>query len=145
MPPPVADNTGNAVEVVSLTTASAGDLVLVDFVRRGGSKRMLGMWKQTAIDLFLTINHAASQFGLWDKDFNLLPPENSQRITYEEIWRAANQLMQRDHAAAEAAATERSRAAYAEGDIFNSDMWERVAQAVAKLTEPKPKGPNALN
>jgi hypothetical protein len=79
MPVPTSESAKQANEVMSLTTASAGDVMIVHFVRRGGSKQILGFKKQTAIDLFLTIEHAGRQFGLWDQDFQLLPAEDSQR------------------------------------------------------------------
>jgi hypothetical protein len=145
MPPPAAENTKNAVEVISLTTASAGDLVLLHLVRRAGERQFIGVRKQIAIDLFLTIKTAAEQFRLWDDEFNFLPGQNSQRITEEEILRAANQLVQQHQDTAQAEATSRSRAAYGVGDMFNFDLWERVAHAVAKLRPTKPEGPNAIN
>jgi hypothetical protein len=79
------------------------------------------MWKQAAIDLFLTLDHAGQQFGLWDKDFNLLPAENSQRITDIEIWRAANQLIHQFPGTAQSVANERftlTSASLLSGTIF---------------------------
>jgi hypothetical protein len=138
MPAPTAENTQNAVEVISLTTASAGDLVVLHLVRRGGENQFIGLRKQTAIDLFLTIKTAAEQFRLWDEDFNFLPGANSQRITDEEIVRAANQLIRQHQDTAQSEATSRSRAAYSVGDMFNFDMWERVAKAVTQFAQAKP-------
>jgi hypothetical protein len=145
MPTPSAENTNHANEVISLTTASAGALVLVHFARRDGPNQMLGMGKQVAIDLFLTFKHAGEQFGLWDQDFELVPAESSARISELEVMRAANQLMQQNPETAQAVATERSRVAYALGDVFNFNLWERVAQAVVTLNQSKPEGPNAIN
>jgi hypothetical protein len=140
MPTPSAESTSHANEVISLTTASAGDLVLVHFARRDGSTQMLGMGKQVAIDLFLTFKHAGEQFGLWDKDFELAPAESSARIPELEVTRAANQLIQQNPETAQAVAIERSRAAYALGDVFNFNLWERVAKAVVTLNQSRPDG-----
>jgi hypothetical protein len=145
MPVPTGATSNNANKVISLTTASAGDLIMVHFVRRGGSKQMLGMWRQAAVDLFLTLQHAGQQFHLWDKDFNLLPAENSHRVTDLEIWRAANQLSEQFSGNAQTVATERSLAAYAVGDMFNFEMWERVAKAAEELGKTKPAKPEAIN
>jgi hypothetical protein len=145
MPEPTAESSNQANEVVSLTTASSGDVAIVNFARRDGSTQMIGLHKQTAIDLFLIFKHAGEQFGLWDEDFELLPAESSVRIQEMEILRAANQLMQQNPETAQSVATNRSHAAYAVGDMFNFQMWARVAQAVVKPIQTKPDGPNAIN
>jgi hypothetical protein len=145
MPNPTPASTKQSNEVISFTTASAGELVLVHFVRRDRSKQMLGMGKQVAIDLFLIFKHAGEKFGLWDKDFQLVPVESRAGMQEPEVMRAANQLMQQFPGKAQAVATERSRAAYALGDVFNFELWSRVAQAVIELSEDRPDRPNAIN
>jgi len=145
MPEPTAESSNQANEVVSLTTASAGDIAIVNFARRDGSTQMIGLDKQTAIDLFLIFKHAGEQFALWDDDFELVPAESSARIQEMEILRAADQLIQQNPETAQSVATNRSHAAYAVGDMFNFQMWARVAQAVVTLSQTKPEGPNAIN
>jgi len=106
---------------------------------------MLGLQKQTAIDLFQIFKQAGEQFGLWEETFELIPAESSARTQEMEIFRAANQLMQQNKETAQAEATKRSHAAYAVGDMFNFQMWARVAQAVVTLGQQKPDRPNAIN
>jgi hypothetical protein len=62
-----------------------------------------------------------------------------------EIFRAANQLMQQNPETAQAIATNRSHAAYAVGDMFNFQMWARVAQAIVKLSQIKSDRLDAIN
>jgi hypothetical protein len=82
---------------------------------------------------------------LWDKDFDLVPAESSARIPELKVMRTANQLIQQNPETAQAVAIERSRAAYALGDVFNFNLWERVAKAVVTLNQSQPDGPNAIN
>jgi hypothetical protein len=142
---PTAEAADKANEIVSLTTASAGDLMMVHFVKRGGSKQMLGLWRQTAIDLFLTIKQAGEQFGWWDTDFQLQPAEDSGRITDLEVWRAASQLIEQNPDNAEVEAGNRYITAYSKGDVFNAELWKRIAKAVIQLKHHKPDNIDTIN
>jgi hypothetical protein len=91
------------------------------------------------------ISGGQKQKGMHLEDFELLPAESSARIQEMEIFCAANQLVQQNLETAQSVATNRSHAAYAVGDMFNFQMWGRVAQAVTVLAQAKPNSPKAIN
>jgi len=61
-----------------------------------------------------------------------------------EIWRAANQLLKQYPEDPVMEAAQRADAAYAAGDMFNFDLWTRIAKAVEVLQRTRPDG-QALN
>jgi hypothetical protein len=62
-----------------------------------------------------------------------------------EVWRAAQQIIRQYPAEPELAACQRADAAYAMGDMFNFELWQRVAKAVRALIATKPSGDNNIN
>ena len=64
-----------------------------------------------------------------------------REVTDIEIWRAANQLIQRFQDP-EMEAAQRADAAYVAGDMDNFDLWRRINSAVIKLLQPPPGQPN---
>lgn len=50
-----------------------------------------------------------------------------------DIWRAAKQMIDQHADAAMIEASMRAHAASAQGDMFNFDIWKRVAKAVKEL------------
>jgi len=65
---------------------------------------------------------------------------SSTRISDIEVWRAAQQLITQFPHDPEMEAAQRADSAYAQGDIFNFDLWTRIAGAVAKLLRERQTG-----
>ena len=57
-----------------------------------------------------------------------------------DIWRAAQQLIKRYPDEPEFAACQRADAAYETGDMFNFELWQRVARAVRELLSKSATG-----
>ena len=74
----------------------------------------------------------ADDFG--DKDLSGTPLPVSDTV----IWRAANQMIKLHPEEPELAACQRADAAYELGDMFNFELWQRVAKAVRELLRTKP-------
>jgi hypothetical protein len=66
-------------------------------------------------------------------------------VSDDDIWRAANKLMEMygDKAAMEAAM--RSNIALEAGDIFNYELWQAVMNCANELDRRKRLGPRGLN
>ena len=62
-----------------------------------------------------------------------------------DVWRAAQQIINRYPEEPEFAACQRADAAYEAGDMFNFALWQRVAKAVAKLQQTRPTDMGAIN
>jgi hypothetical protein len=62
-----------------------------------------------------------------------------------EVWRAAQQVINQYPEEPELAAPQRADAAYEVGDMFNFELWRRVAKAVRELVRTKPEDGKAIN
>jgi len=62
-----------------------------------------------------------------------------------EVWRAANQIIQAYPEEPEFVASQRADAAYSAGDMFNFELWTRIARAVGALVRTKPHVGTAIN
>jgi hypothetical protein len=66
-------------------------------------------------------------------------PTNSARVPDLDVWRAAQQIISRYTGEPEFAARQHADAAYAQGDMFNFDLWQRIAKAVKELLKHRPE------
>jgi hypothetical protein len=57
-----------------------------------------------------------------------------------EIWRAANQLLKQFPDGPDMVAAQRADAAYEQDDLFNFNLWTRIAKAVQVLQQTRPNG-----
>jgi len=62
-----------------------------------------------------------------------------------DVWRAAQQIINQYPEEPELAACHRADAAYEAGDMFNFELWQRVAKAVTELLRTKPSDGRDLN
>ena len=62
-----------------------------------------------------------------------------------EVWRAANQIIHAYPEEPEFVACQRADAAYTAGDMFNFELWTRIAKAVSELVTTKPHVGKAIN
>jgi hypothetical protein len=62
-----------------------------------------------------------------------------------EVWRAAQQIINLYPDEPELAAGQRADAAYEADDMFNFDLWTRIAKAVRELVTTKPHVGKAIN
>jgi hypothetical protein len=62
----------------------------------------------------------------------------STRIQDIDVWRAAKQMIDLYPNDPEMAAAQRADAAYEAGDMFNFDLWTRIAKAVTELEKVRP-------
>jgi hypothetical protein len=61
----------------------------------------------------------------------------SRQVENIEIWRAAQQIINRYPEEPLLEACQRADAAYTAGDLVNFDLWQRAAQAVKELLRNK--------
>jgi hypothetical protein len=69
---------------------------------------------------------------------------NSARISDLDVWRAAHQIIKLYPDEPELAACQRAHAAYEVGDMFNFELWQRIAKAVREMLS-KPSKEALLN
>ncbi len=66
-------------------------------------------------------------------------------VSEQDIWRAAAQMVKLYPDGAELAAAMRADKALDMGDMFNFDLWKRVAAAARELARQKPDKGEGLN
>lgn len=71
--------------------------------------------------------------------------KTSARITDLEVYRAAKQLIDQFPGDPEFEASMRADSALEQGDLFNFDLWQRIAKAVGQLLTTRPQDPGAIN
>jgi hypothetical protein len=64
----------------------------------------------------------------------------SARVPDIEVWRAAQQLIIQFPHDPEMEASQRADRAYQQSDLFNFDLWTRIAGAVKKLLHERQAG-----
>ena len=62
-----------------------------------------------------------------------------------DIWRAAKQIIELYPDDPEMAAAQRADSAYSQGDMFNFDLWTRIAKAVTELERVRPTRGQPIN
>jgi hypothetical protein len=80
--------------------------------------------------------------NFWQENYGIAP----QPVDDLTVWRAAKQMIKMfgDSDPANMAA-QRAEIARQIGDMFNFDLWGRVANAVKELLKQKPDSPKDLN
>jgi hypothetical protein len=68
-----------------------------------------------------------------------------REVTDLEVWRAAQQIINLHPQEPELAACQRADAAYEAGDMFNFELWTRIAKAVRELGRTRPQVGKAIN
>jgi hypothetical protein len=76
----------------------------------------------------------------WEKNFGLKP----QAVSDVDVWRAAQQIVDRYPEDPEMAAAQRADSAYEQGDLFNFNLWTRITKAVSDLVQ-KPSASDPIN
>jgi hypothetical protein len=67
------------------------------------------------------------------------------KVSDLDVWRAAQQIINRYPDEPELVACQRADAAYELGDMFNFALWQRVAGAVKQLLHTRSPNPEAIN
>ena len=78
----------------------------------------------------------------WEENFGISP----RAVNDADVWRAAHQMLKLfPDQDASLAAAQRADKGLEMGDMFNFDLWSRIAKAVQELEKAKPDDNERIN